>query len=137
MTNLEVVLGLALAGTVALLVRTHRKQLILRHLFMRSSDWCAFKIDDMEESATAAIIEYMQLLREQNGKPITREEALGSVPYVILDAKQNWIIQKEAFQADLVRNGIAPLVQSDLDDFYLTPGRAGYKDGPSPKYINR
>jgi len=136
MTNLEVGLGLALASSVALLFRTHRKLLILRHLFVLSSDWCANKIGDLADTATDSIIQQAQWARELQGRQMPEDEARTLVPDVILEAKQNWTIQKEAFQADLARNGIVPLGQSDIDDFIWNRRRAGYKGGPAPKYID-
>ena len=41
MSSLDVSLCVVLAVVMALLFRMYRKQLILRHVFVRSSDWCA------------------------------------------------------------------------------------------------
>lgn len=48
MTNLEIGLSFAEVITFAALVRLYRKQMIVRHLCIRFSDWCARKIDEMK-----------------------------------------------------------------------------------------
>lgn len=49
--TLDFALIAALVAAKLLLVRMHRKQMILRHLFIHSSDWCARKIHQMADSA--------------------------------------------------------------------------------------
>lgn len=127
MSTLEISLGIALTLASFLLFRLYRKQLILRHAFIRSSDWCARKIDEMTESASWCITDMVKQNAASSGHSITDEEARDHVPYVILDAKKEWVEQKEAFQSRLARNGISPLDLGDLDNLILNPGLAGLK----------
>lgn len=120
-------LSLTLILAIFLILRLYRKHLILRHAFIMSSDWCARKIDEMTESACWCITDLVKESAARSGYDISDEEARGSVPLVILDAKREWTEQKEAFQSRLVRNGIKPLDIGDLDNLILNPGLAGLK----------
>ena len=133
MTNLEIALSFAEVTTLAALVRMYRKQMIVRHLFIRFSDWCARKIDEMTESASWEIIDHAKASAEERGRHISDDEARSSIPYVILDAKEEWQDQADYFQAMLRHNGIAPLGEFDLDTLVLNPGLAGLKHVPMPQ----
>lgn len=133
MTNLEIGLSFAEVITLAALVRLYRKQMIVRHLFIRFSDWCARKIDEMTESASWEIIDHAKASAEQRGRPISDDEARNSIPFVILDAKEEWQDQADYFQSMLRHNGMAPLGEFDLDTLVLNPGLAGLKHVPMPQ----
>lgn len=127
MSVLEIALSIALAIAILQSLRLYRKQMILRHLFIRSSDWCARKIDEMTEDAKWHSTNLQKEWAEAEGRNVTDEDALGNIPCDILDAKKEWSDQKEAFQSCLVRNGIRQLDASDLDDLILDPGLFGFK----------
>jgi hypothetical protein len=133
MTNLEMALSVAEAGTLLALVRCYRKQLIIRHLFIRFSDWCALKIDEMTESASWEIMDRQKTSCQESGYPITDDEARGSVPDVIIHAKAEWQDQTDYFQAMLKHNGVSPLGGFDLDAPVFNPGLSGIKTIPMPQ----
>lgn len=127
MSDLDIFLSVALALVIALLFRMYRKQLILRHLFIQSSDWCARKIDEMVESASYAVMESEMARAAESGRMVPEDRARDAIPYVILNAKKEWLEQKDTYQARLRRNGISPLDIDDLDNLIIQPGLAGFK----------
>lgn len=133
MTNLEIALSAAEVITLAGLVRLYRKHMIVRHLFIQFSDWAARKIDEMIESASWEIIEQQKVACLERGHSITDEDARGSIPYVILNAKGEWEDQADYFQAMLKHNGMAPLGEFDLDAPVFNPSLAGIKQIPMPQ----
>lgn len=133
MTNLEITLIAAEVVTLAALVRLYRKHMIVRHLFIRFSDWTALKIDEMAESASWEIMDRQKTACQEQGYPITDEEARGCVPDVIIHAKGEWRDQADYFQAMLKRNGLSPLGGFDLDAPVFNPGLSGIKTIPMPQ----
>lgn len=127
MTNFEIALSVAEVGTLWALVRLYRKQLIIRHLFIRSSDWYANKIDEMTESASWTIIEQAQEAAKRNGLTLTDDDARGYIPIAILDARKEWEEQTDELQTTLKLNGLSPLGVFDLDSLIWNPGLAGFK----------
>ena len=115
MSTLEVTLGILLCVQMYVAFRLRQKQIILRHLFMQSSEWYASKIAEMTESASY----WISFLAEENAKSrgslITDEEADGYIPYKISLAVGECEKQKQAFQTCLSRNGIQPLGAEDMD----------------------
>lgn len=128
---MDIVTALLICALVAALwglIRLYRKHLILRHLFIEYSDWCADKIDAMTGSAVFKIVELQQELVESAGyEPITTEEARGAVPFAILEAKPEWQKKIGQLQARLARNGMKPLDLVDLDGPMLNPVFTGIK----------
>jgi len=133
MTNLEIVLSVAEAVTLAALVRIYHKHMIVRHLFIRFSDWCGQKIGEMTESASWEIMDQAKAIAATRGHRITDDQARDCIPDVISDAKGEWQDQVDYFQAMLKRNGMARLDLSDLDGLVLNPRMAGLKDVPMPQ----
>lgn len=133
MTNLEIGLAVTEVATLAALVRIYRKHMIVRHLFIRFSDWTARKIDEMTDGATWAITDLQKGWCQERGYPISDDEARDSIPYVILHAKAEWQDQADYFQAMLKRNGMSPLDTFDLDTLVLNPEIAGLKRVPMPQ----
>lgn len=131
MTNLEVALIVAEVITLGALVRIYRKHMIVRHLFIQSSDWCARKIIEVAETACWRIMDDVKQSAKANGTELTDDEARDTVPYVILDAKKAWEAQADHFQATLKRNGISQLGAFDLDVLFW-PGILGFKSVPYP-----
>lgn len=109
MNVIEIALSGALALMIYLLVRSHRKTLILRHIFMQSSDWCADKINELVDDASNAIVELETALAKEKGRIITNDRAGDAIPFIILHAKREWKAQKDEFQETLVLNGIRSL----------------------------
>jgi hypothetical protein len=124
MSTLEIILSAILALALWQLISIHRKQLIIRHLFVHSSDWCARKIDEIVESAEYEIVGWV---KRDDGHSITDEDARDYIPFTILNAKGEWEQQKDAFQARLRLNGIRPLDDFDLDTLTLNPDLVGFK----------
>jgi len=133
MTNLEIALFSTEVITLAALVRIYRKHMIVRHLFIRFSDWSARKIDEMTEAASLEVIDQVKASAEERGRHISDDEARQWIPYVILDAKGEWADQADYFQAMLKHNGMAPLGEFDLDTLVLNPGLAGLRHIPMPQ----
>ncbi len=127
MTTLEIVLALTLSTMIMLFVRLYRKQLILRHIFIKSSDWCGRKIEEVIGSATLTISEMAKDQARFKGLEISDNEAKGFVPFIVSDAKKDWVEQKDALQSQLKRNGIDPLDMGDLDNPVLNPSFTGFK----------
>ncbi|MEZ5688783.1 MAG: hypothetical protein R3E21_08400 [Caenibius sp.] len=127
MSTLEITLSVALALVCWMLLRLYQKHLILRHLFIHSSDWCARKIDEVANSATKQLVERVMQDDVNDGYQFTISEARDTVPLVIIDAKKEWQKQAAALQARLWRNGIKPLDGRDLDDLIWHPWIAGLK----------
>ena len=127
MSVLNFTLGVLLIISTVQAVRLYRRQMILRHVFIRSSDWCALKIDEMIDSAAWSIMDLVQDRSTQHDQTITDEQARGAIPYTILNAKKEWLSQKEAFQAQLARNGIKPLDLDDLDGPIWNPRISGIR----------
>ena len=75
MTVTNALLIVALIGMIALLWRTYRRYLIVRHLFIRSSDWCALKIEEMTEAATDEIMEMAKHGAGERGFEISDDDA--------------------------------------------------------------
>ena len=126
MSMLEVLLVVMLLAAFFTIFRLYQRQLILRHKFIESSDWCARKIVKMAADATDCIVDMAVDQSKLYGEMITREEAEGDVPNTILLAVSEWVKQKEAFQSCLSRNGIEPLGIDDWD-LILVPKFSGYK----------
>jgi hypothetical protein len=91
--------------TYRLLVR----ELVLRHIFIQSSDWCAYKIDKLVERADYTIIEEVR----HRYPEYTDERARMHVPTEITNAKADWEKQCDEFQKKLAANGMAPLSKDD------------------------
>lgn len=127
MTTLEIVLASALALTSGLLFRLYRKHLILRHVFIHSSDWCARKVEEVARSATDQITRIAIEDAAERGRKLSESEARDWVNCDILDATKEWQSQADAMQARLKRNGIRPLDERDLDDLIWSPWIAGIK----------
>lgn len=113
MTALSILLMLALVASIALLIRTRHHYLIMRHEFIRSSDWCARKIEEMAEAATDEIREMAKWHAQEQGEEISDEDALDRVPDVIRESLEKWRKQKDAFQMRLQQQGIPPLENDD------------------------
>ena len=118
MTSLEIILIAALTLCVCLLIwinhkiaRLRQKHLILRHIFISSSDWSANKI---EEVANDAVVQICDLVCQFDPSR-TFEEARGEVRNNILDASKEWAAQIDALQSRLERNGLRRLGGTDLD----------------------
>lgn len=129
MTTLEGVLSVALACTLALLVRSYRRQRIIRHLFIQSNDWSARRFEEMAEMA---VITVASLLRTEDGFADDTEKmahAYRTLPFCIIDAERDWSKQTNNFQATLRHNGIRPLDLSDKDDL-IFPGKSWFKLPP-------
>lgn len=129
MTTLEGVLSVALACTLALLVRSYQRKRIIRHLFIQSNDWSADRIDEMTEMAAITVA---SLLRTENGFDDDTEKmahAYRTLPFCIIDAKTDWSKQTDNFQATLRHNGIRPLDLSDKDDL-IFPGKSWFNLPP-------
>ena len=120
---MSIALSIALTLVTLILVRVYRKQRILRHIFITSSDWCGEKIDEMVQSASYEIVESETAKACHNGRQIDERRAREAIPDVISDAMKEWRQQKNGFQAQLVRNGISQLNLDDLDLFAFTPNR--------------
>jgi len=87
MTKLEIILSAAEIGTLLALVRCYRKQLIIRHVFIRYSDWCADKIKEVAEVSSDEIIEKSKFAAKVNGYEMSDDEARRGIPYPILVVK--------------------------------------------------
>jgi len=127
MSALEIGLATALVLSWGLLFRLCRKHLILRHVFIHSSDWCARKIEEVARSATGQIIRFAMEDAAERGQQLSESEARGWVNCDILDAIKEWQAQVDTMQARLKRNGIRPLDEHDLDDLIWSPWIAGIK----------
>lgn len=127
MSTLEIGLATALALTCGLLFRLYRKHIILRHVFIHSSDWCARKVEEVARSATDQITRIAMEDAAERGRQLSETEARGWVNCDILDATKEWQAQADAMQARLKRNGIRPLDEHDLDDLIWSPWIAGIK----------
>lgn len=127
MTTLEIVLASALALTCGLLFRLYRKHLILRHVFIHSSDWCARKVEEVAQSATDQITRIAMEDAAERGWQLSESEAREGVNCNILNATNEWQAQADAMQACLKRNGLRPLDKRDLDDLIWSPWIAGIK----------
>ena len=117
-TTLEMTL---MAITIALVYGLFRmliRELVLRHEFIKSSDWFALKIREISESAEHEIIEEVQI----RFPDFSLERAKQFVPSNIVNAYREWEVQKEKFQNNLERNGMQRLIQDDktfmLSNFY-------------------
>lgn len=133
MTNLEIVLSAAEIGTLLALVRSYRKQLIIRNVFIRYSDWCADKIKEVAEFSSDEIIEKSKYAAKVNGYEMSDDEARRGIPDPILDAADESIAMIKHLQGSLRKNGIAQLGAFDLDGLVFNPGLAGYKSVPLPQ----
>lgn len=127
MSALETILAIALALTSWLLFRLYRKHLILRHVFIHSSDWSARKIEALARSATDQLTSLAIDDAAGKGSHLTESEARGFVNFEVLDATKEWQAQADAMQARLRRNGIRPLDEHDLDSLMWRPWIAGIK----------
>jgi len=127
MSSLEIGLAIALVLTCVLLFRLYRKYLILRHVFIHSSDWWARKVEEVARSATDQIIRYAIEDAAERGGQLSANEARDCVNCDILDATKEWQEQADAMQARLKRNGIRPLGAADLDVLIWSPWIAGIK----------
>lgn len=127
MTTLEIFLATALALTCGLLFRLYRKHLILRHVFIHSSDWCARKVEEVAWSATDQITRIAVEDAAERGWQLSDNEARERVNCNILNATNEWQAQADAMQARLKRNGVRPLDRRDLDDLIWSPWIAGIK----------
>ena len=127
MTTIETTLAIALALTSWLLLRLYRKHLILRHVFIHSSDWCARKVEEVARSATEQITSIAIEEGDKEGRRTSESEARDWVNCNILDARKEWQVQSDAMQARLKRNGIRPLDERDLDDLIWSPWVSGIK----------
>lgn len=127
MSGLEVGLAITLVSTCGLLLRLYRKHLILRHVFIHSSDWCVRKVEEVARSATDQITQIAMEAAAERGLQLSEGEARGCVNCDILDATKEWQAQVDAMQGRLKRNGIRPLDQHDLDDLIWSPWIAGIK----------
>ena len=133
MTNLEIALSVAEVVTLASLLRIYRKHMIVRHLFIRFSDWTAQKIDEMSESASWEIMDRQKTVYQEQGHPITDDEARDWVPDTITHAKREWGDHVDHFQATLKHNGMSPLDDFDLSTPILNPKLYGFKFLPEPR----
>ena len=127
MSTLEIALSIALVVAILLLVRLYRKHLILRHVFIHSSNWCARKIDAMTADASQSIVSLAMELTETNDNPFTADDARSLIDDSILEATAEWREQMHNFQDQLVRNGMRPLDEIDLDVPLLNPGWIGLR----------
>lgn len=125
MSTFEIALGVALAVAIWLLVRLYRKHLILRHVFIRSSNWCAMKIDEITASASQSIVGLAMELTAANDDPLNEDDARNLINFSILESPTEWRKQMHDFQDQLVRNGIRPLDEIDLDGPLLNPSWSG------------
>jgi len=80
----------------------------IRYQFISSSDWCADKIYEIQEDAVNEIVEIVTTKYK-----VDEIEAIKWVPDSILNAKKEWIEQKENFQNNLMINKIKNLSQED------------------------
>ena len=127
MPTLEIALASALAVAIMVIARLYRKQLILRHIFIKSSDWCGRKIEEVVESATSTISDMAKAQSRREGFEISDNEASNSVPCIVSDANKEWVEQKNALQSRLKRNSIDPLGVGDLDNPIWNPDYTGLK----------
>ena len=124
MTKLEVTLAVALVAAIWLAIRLYRKHLVVRHLFIESSDWSARKIDEVVESASCEIIDLHSAWGAERGQSLTEEELQSVLPDAVVHAKRDWQKQVDALQLRLARNGIRPLRDGDYD-LIFSPWFAG------------
>ena len=110
MTKLEVALAVALASAIWIAIRLYRKHLVVRHLFIQSSDWCARKIDEVVESASCEIIDLHSARGAEHGQSLTEEELQSVLPDAVVNAKRDWQKQVDALQLRLRPVQLAPLV---------------------------
>lgn len=127
MSNLEIGLSVALGIALWQLVRVYRRQVLLRHLFIQSSDWCARKIMEMGEAAKQSLSDALIEQAKMEGRRLSHSEAVEFVPCSILNAKQEWNAQADYFQATLKLNGITALGGADLDSRSWNPLLYGLK----------
>jgi hypothetical protein len=127
MSALELALSIALAISVWLLIRLYRKHLIVRHLFIRSSDWCSRKIDEVASVAADEISDLLGQMAAKSNGAFTAAEAREDIPLLILRANEDWRDQADQLQARLRRNSIRALDSRDLDDLIWSPWIAGIK----------
>ena len=107
-----------LCAVVLLLVAyfsLRKKYKLVRYLFIESSDWNGAKINELVECAEGLCLE---LARLQNEKAIRElenfeKEIEAWKPYVLRDAKSEWMEQKDKFQQILIANKVKPLTMSD------------------------
>lgn len=118
---------LLLVVTAWLLARLYRRHLVMRHLFIASSDWCAREIERVVECATLSIANLAIERVEAVGSQLTEQEARDYVPVDILAATSRWQGQADQFQAQLRRNGMRPLDTFDLDLPFLMPRWLGIR----------
>lgn len=79
MSVLEIGLAIALVLTCGLLFRLYCKHLILRHMFIHSSDWNARKVEEVAKSATDQIIRIAIDHAAERGQQLSEREARGWV----------------------------------------------------------
>ncbi len=127
MTGLEWALAGACSLLVWLLVRSYRKQMILRHLFIQFTDWTAAKIDRIVIAAEAQAIKADHREAQMEGRKPDDEGALGFVGWEIVSAKADWGREVDDLQSRLRRNGMRPLDLDDKDIPLLSPGISGIK----------
>lgn len=108
-------------------MRSYRKQMILRHLFIQFTDWTAEKIDQMIGAAEGQAIKADRREAELEGRQPDEERALGAIFYDIADAKKDWGSRIDELQSRLRRNGLRPLDLDDKDIPLLSPGLSGIK----------
>ena len=100
-----------------------KKYKLVRYLFIESSDWNGKKIIELVEYADGL---YLELAKLQNEKSIKKFEDLEKdienwKPYILKDAKSEWLAQKDKFQKVLIANKAASLSMSDYN-IVLTGG---------------
>jgi molecular chaperone GrpE (heat shock protein) len=93
-----------------------KKILVLRHEFIKFSDWSANTLIDVSESATEAIVKEVLNFRPN----LSRADAELFVPTTVSNASKEWRNTCDKFQVSLVRNGIEALNSEDVQ-FILSP----------------
>lgn len=111
----------ALLCIIVLLVIAHlsqcKKYKLVRYLFIETSDWNGAKINELVACADGL---YLELAKLSNDKAIRKFESFEKdiedwKPYVLRDAKSEWLAQKDKFQKVLFANKVAPLSMSDYN----------------------
>ena len=124
MSALETLLTFALAIAIITIglqqkryKRLHKRQMILRHLFIRNSDECANQIEKIVQDATELIVLFVFEARPD----YSRKDALGEIYPEITNALGEWGARVDALNLSMAKYGMPMLSARDLDRPFSHP----------------